>query len=51
MMKLYGNCETCYKKGFFIRNRVMKLNTNMFITSKKMMCSGCVKNLKKMGIM
>lgn len=47
--KLYGKCETCPRKRFFIRLRTMyvpQLNQN--VTSKKPMCDHCARKARLM---
>lgn len=48
--KLYGKCETCPRKAFFVRKRVVPVPQLGSITakSKKLMCGRCYRKVLTM---
>lgn len=45
---IYGICETCHKKRWFVRKRIVKLPINRTAKSQKKMCNKCYRGVNKM---
>lgn len=45
-IKLYGRCDACNKKSFFVRKREIKLPIGSIAKSKKLLCTPCYNAIK-----
>lgn len=44
-IRIYGKCDTCFKKRWFVRSRTVPVKIGILAKSQKKMCTKCYKTV------